>query len=82
MAMGRGPDQLDVDIAVIHEFEMALLGGLQLLIGDFEFATRGILRHDLGEKLAETRGRGHVTVNVDDFISVVHMASYCFANCL
>ena len=36
-------DQLDVDIAIVHEFQMALLRVFQLLIGHFQFSAGCIL---------------------------------------
>src|SRR5687767_4003356 len=73
---GAWPDQLDVDISIVHELEMALLGVFQLFVGHLELATRRILRHRFREKLAKRRGRGHVTVNVDNFLSIVHKGSF------
>src|SRR5439155_1482612 len=76
---GSWSDQLDVDVSIIHELEMALLSVFQLLVGHFKLAARSILRHCFREKLAKRRGSGHVTVNVDDFLSVVHIASLFIA---
>jgi hypothetical protein len=70
---------LHVDVSIIHELEMALLGVFQLLVGHFKLAAGSILRHRFREKLAKRRGGGHMTVNVDDFLSVVHNASLFIA---
>ncbi len=68
-------DELDVDVAVVHKLQMALLGVVQLLVGHFKLTTGRILRDRFCEKLAKRRGRGHMAVNVNDFVSVVHVAS-------
>jgi hypothetical protein len=54
---------------------MALLSVFQLFVGHFKLAARSILRHGFREKLAKRRWGSHVTVNVDDFLSIVHIAS-------
>jgi hypothetical protein len=36
-------DELDVDIPIVHKFEMALLRGRQLLIRNFQFSAGCIL---------------------------------------
>src|SRR5262249_9023541 len=77
MPHGDGPwtNQLDIDISVIHEFEMALLGILKLFVGHLQFSAWRILRHRLSEKLTKRGGCGHVTVNINDFLTVMHRAS-------
>src|SRR5215475_10873810 len=80
MPHGDGPwtNQLNIDISVIHEFEMTLLGIFKLFVGHLQFSAWRILRHRLSEKLTKRRGCGHVTVNIYDFLTVMHRASSTF----
>jgi hypothetical protein len=68
-------DELDIDVSFIHEFKMALLGVLQLFVGHLELAARSILGDGFGEKLPKRSWSGHMTVNIDDFVTVVHKTS-------
>ncbi len=72
---GARADQLDVNAAVVHELQMALLRDFELLVGHFEFSIGRVLRNRLREKLAKHGRRCHVTVNVDGDLSVMHNAS-------
>src|SRR5918992_1381069 len=55
---------------------MPLLGALQLLVSHLKFTARRVLRHSLGEELPKRRGGRHMSVNIDDFVSVVHRSSF------
>jgi hypothetical protein len=57
---------------------MALLGVLQLFVGHLELAARSILGDGFGEKLPKRSWSGHMTVNIDDFVTVVHKTSFKF----
>jgi hypothetical protein len=46
-----------------------------LLFGHFQFPAWCILRDRFGEELAEWSRCGHVPVNIDDFLTVMHRAS-------
>jgi hypothetical protein len=65
-------DELNVDVSIIHELEMALLGICQLFVRHLKFTAWSILGDGFSEKLAKWRRSGHVTVNVDNFLTVVH----------
>ncbi|MGZ8521996.1 MAG: hypothetical protein ACXWX7_17810, partial [Candidatus Binatia bacterium] len=61
--------------AVVHEFQMALLRGFKLLVAHVQFSIGRVLRDGLSEKMAEYRGCGHVAVNVDGDLIVMHKYS-------
>src|SRR5262245_8848629 len=69
-------DELNIDISVIHEFQMALLGVFQLLVGHLQFPPGRVLRHGFSEKLTERSRRGHVTVDINNFLTVMHKNSF------
>src|SRR5207245_4554356 len=45
--------------------------------GHFEFPARSVLRYGFGQKLPKRGWSSHVTVNIDDFLIVIHRTSYC-----
>src|SRR5258706_14580091 len=72
---GARADQLDVNAAVVHELQMALLRGFELLVGHLQFSVGRVLRNRLREKLAKHGGSCHMAWNVDGDLSVMHNAS-------
>src|SRR5918996_4278877 len=51
---------------------MALLGILQLVVGHFELPARSVLGDGFSEELSKWGRGSHMTVNVDDFLTVMH----------
>src|ERR1051325_1992826 len=73
---GPRPDQLNVDLALVHALQVRLLRVFEQLVGDVELSIGCVERYHAAQVAAKVRRRAHVAVDVDDFMVLIHGSSW------